>query len=90
MPPLWETLRRISTARFKTTQDAVSGCNQVELSDTAKEALMIACHLGTSEWQVLPFGPMNGPQTFQQIMQRKFAPCAQELAIFVDDMMLFT
>ncbi len=89
MPPLWETLRRISTAKFKSTQDAVSGFNQVGLTDRAKEALMIACHLGTFEWQVLPFGPMNGPQNLQQVMQRKFEPCSQELAIFVDDMMLF-
>ena len=89
MPTLWETLRKISGMRYKTIQDAVSGFNQIELSDAAKEALMIACHLGTFEWQVLPFGPMNGPQNFQQIMQRKFEPCAQELAIFVDDMMLY-
>jgi hypothetical protein len=89
MPALWETLRKISQARFKSMQDAVSGFNQVGLTQKAKEALMISCHLGTFEWQVLPFGPMNGPQDFQQIMMRKFQPCAEELAIFIDDMMLF-
>ena len=90
MPPLWEVLRKISKSKFKSMQDAVSGFNQVALTSAAKEALMITCHLGTFEWLVLPFGPMNGPQDFQQIMMRKFRPCLNELAIFVDDMMLHT
>ena len=84
MPPLWETLRKVSGAQFKSMRGAVLGFNQVKLTDRAKEALMMF------EWQVFLFGPTDGPQNFQQIMQRKFEPCLGELAIFVDDMMLYT
>ncbi len=90
MPHMWDLLRRVSQSKLKTMQDAVSGFNQVGLTDAAREALANTCHLGTFEWLVLPFGPVNGPQDFQQIMMRKFAPCAKELAIIVDDMMLYT
>ena len=83
------TLRRVSHAPFKTVQDAVSGFNQVALTDRAKESLMIVTANGTFAWQVLPFGPTNGPQNFQQIMRRKFQPCEEEVAIFIDDMLLY-
>ena len=89
MPDLWGTLRRVSHAPFKTVQDAVSGFNQVKLTDRAKESLMIVTANGTFAWQVLPFGPTNGPQNFQQIMRRKFQPCEEEVAIFIDDMLLY-
>ena len=50
---------------------------------------MIVTANGTFAWQVLPFGPTNGPQNFQQIMRRKFQPSEAEVAIFIDDMLLY-
>ena len=36
---------------------------------------------------MLPFGPVNGPQDFQQLVHKKFG-CLDNVAIFTDDLVI--
>ena len=89
MPRVDATLRRSAGARFFTGLDAVSGFNHLSLTERAKEVLAICASSGLYAWEALPFGPADGPQAFQAVMQRIFGSHAG-LAIYLDDLALAT
>ena len=89
MPRVDATLRRSAGARFFTGLDAVSGFNHLALTERAKEVLAICASSGLYAWEALPFGPADGPQAFQAVMQRIFGSHAG-LAIYLDDLALAT
>ena len=89
MPRIDTVLRAAAGAYFYTGLDAVSGFNQLELTENARERLAITTPSGLYCWTVLPFGPVDGPQAFQSAMRRIFGG-VQNLLIYVDDLCLFT
>ncbi|CAE8630136.1 unnamed protein product [Polarella glacialis] len=81
MPRIDTVLRAAAGAYFYTGLDAVSGFNQLELTENARERLAITTPSGLYCWTVLPFGPVDGPQAFQSAMRRIFGG-VQNLLIY--------
>ena len=72
MPHIWDLLGRVAGRPLLSSVDAVAGFNQLRLTDRARERLAIVSPEGTWGWQVMPFGPCNGPAAFQQTMHHVF------------------
>jgi hypothetical protein len=89
MPGVMEVIRRVTGAVMFTGLDAVSGFNQLVLSKAAQEKLAITVPSGLYQWQVLPFGPVDGPQAFTAVMRRIFGD-TKCLEVYVDDLAVHT
>ena len=58
----------LGKARYFTTVDLRSGYLQIPLRDEDNGKTTFGFHIGLHEYNVFPFGLMNGPSTFQQTM----------------------
>ena len=70
--------------------DAVSGFNHLALTDRAVEKLAIVTASGTYGWTVLPFGPINGPQSSQLVMSKLFNERSGHVSIYIDDVAVYS
>ncbi|KAI4902765.1 hypothetical protein NFI96_015279 [Prochilodus magdalenae] len=61
LPIVMDTLDTLSTARWFSTLDLVSGYWQVELTPRARKAVAFCIRKGLCEWNVMPFGLCNAP-----------------------------
>lgn len=69
LPHIIETLDALSSAKVLTTLDLARGYWQVEMSAANCNKIAFAtCH-GLFEFQVMPFGLCNAPETFQRLME---------------------
>ena len=79
------TLERNAKCRYKPKMDKRSGFWQVDLTATAPELLVIITPKGpVFKWKVMPFGVVNAPALFQQLMNKYLyilgrRPLVQEL-----------
>lgn len=89
MPSVMEVIRRVTGSQLLTGLDAVSGFNQLELTEEAQEKLAITVPSGLCRWLVLPFGPVDGPQAFTSVMRRIFGD-TKCLEVYVDDLAVHT
>ena len=82
---LENTLERSAKCRFKTKMEKRSGFWQVDLTRAAQELLAFVAPKGcVFRWKVLPFGVMNAPALFQELMNKilyilRRRPLVQEL-----------
>jgi hypothetical protein len=90
MPPLNDLLRKVSGSRWYSGFDAASGFNHLALTDRAVEKLAIVTATGTYAWTVLPFGPINGPQSFQLVMSKLFSERSGHVSIYIDDVAVYS
>jgi hypothetical protein len=87
MPRVDDTLCAVAGARWLSGLDAVSGFSHLPLSNRAKDVLAITLASGLYAWDSLPFGPADGPQAFQAVMRRFYAPMlGRGLVIYLDDL----
>jgi hypothetical protein len=89
MPSVMEVIRRVTGAELFSGLDAVSGFNQLLLTEDASEKLAITVPSGLYFWTVLPFGPVDGPQAFTAVMRRIFG-AVRCLEVYVDDLAVHT
>ena len=89
MPAVMEVIRRVTGATVFSGLDAVSGFNQLRLSKAAQEKLAITVPSGLYFWLALPFGPVDGPQAFTDVMRWIFGD-TKCLEIYVDDLAIHT
>ena len=69
LPRIDSTLDSLSGTRYFSTMDLMSGYWQCELDEASKEKTAFITHRGLYEFEVLPFGVVNGPSHFQRIME---------------------
>ena len=85
LPNMELTLRKIAYFRYKTKMDKRSGFWQVELTPNARELLAFITPQGrVYKWNAMPFGVINAPALFQQLMNKLLSilrrrPVVQEL-----------
>ena len=69
-----EVIAEAAGSAYLTLLDAVTGFNQVENTDRAKQVLALVSRGGQFLPTCLTFGPQNGPEDFAYVVDRIYAP----------------
>ena len=90
MPRIDSTFDALSGTHFFSTLDLKSGYWQCELDESAKKKTALLTHRGLYEFEVLPFGVVNGPAYFQRIMECILLGLTYDTClIYLDDVIIF-
>ena len=90
LPRIDETLDLLARAKYFTTLDLASGYWQVPMEPTAQEKTAFVTHCGLYEFTKMPFGLVNAPATFQQLMELVLSGLARDKChIYLDDVLVF-
>ena len=65
----------LEEANVFSTLDHFTRYWQVRMADQCKEVTTFVCRYGTFKFEVMPFGLMNDPSTFQRMMDLIFRNC---------------
>ena len=65
IPLIQEIFDELKGSKVFTTLDLFSGYWQILMCDCCAEKTTFVCRYGTYQFQVMPFGLMNAPATFQ-------------------------
>jgi hypothetical protein len=91
LPLMTDILDKLLGKKYFTLLDLKSGYWQVRLTDRAKRLVGMITQLGTFGWNVLPFGPKNGPPHFQREMRETLGELLDECAlVYIDDIIIFS
>ncbi|KAL0194612.1 hypothetical protein M9458_008184, partial [Cirrhinus mrigala] len=91
LPRIEETLDALTGARWFSTLDLASGYNQVPVTEGDKAKTAFCSPFGLFEWNRMPFGLCNAPNTFQRLMERLFGDQRhQSLLLYLDDIVVFS
>lgn len=85
-----ELLLRLGKAKRFTKLDLKSGFHQIPLDEKSREYTAFSTPEGQYEWCVIPFGITNGPSTCVAIMSQIFERLEGIVAIYVDDLVIFS
>ena len=72
-----------------TTLELFSGYWHVQMADKCKEMTTFVCRFGTFQFEVMPFGLMNAPSTFQRMMDQLFQGLSFA-RVYLDDVVVFS
>ena len=92
LPRIDETLDSLAGAKYFSSLDLKAGYWQVEVSeeDKAKTAFTVG-PLGFYEFNVMPFGLVNAPATFQRLMQASLGDLhLNQCLLYLDDIIVFS
>lgn len=71
--------------------DLASGYNQVPVAEADRPKTAFCTPFGLFEWNRMPFGLCNAPNTFQRLMQRIFGDQqCHSLLLYLDDIVVFS
>uniref|UniRef100_A0A8P4FZU9 ribonuclease H n=2 Tax=Dicentrarchus labrax TaxID=13489 RepID=A0A8P4FZU9_DICLA len=91
LPRIEESLDALSGACWFSTLDLTSGYNQVPVTEADRPKTAFCTPFGLFEWNRMPFGLCNAPNTFQRLMQRIFGDQqCQSLLLYLDDIVVFS
>ena len=90
LPRIDETLDLLSGAKYFTTLDLASGYWQVPMEPSSQEKTAVITPSGLNEFRKMPFGLVNAPATFQQLMGRVLSGLvSNKCHIYLDDVLVF-
>ena len=90
LPLIDDILALLGTAKFFTSLDLKSGYWQVAIEEKDKEKTAFACHRALFEFNVMPFGLLNAPAVFQELMSVVLQDCVDFSTAYLDDIMIFS
>jgi hypothetical protein len=91
MPRIDEIFDNLQGAKIFSTIDAYSGYYQVKVKESDIEKTAFGCRSGAYEFVRMPFGLVNGPATFQRIMDEVFrAERWKFVMVYMDDIIIFS
>ena len=71
--------------------DLKSGYHQIPMDKDSKAKTAFSTHQGSFQWNVLPFGLMNAPSSFQMLMSQVFRGMTfKHLIIYIDDLLVYS
>ena len=89
LPRVDDTLDTLGGSEWFTTLDLLSGYWQVQLNKDDQEKTAFATREGLFEFKVMPFGLMNGPATFQRLMDLVLAGLQwSHCLVYLDDVII--
>ena len=91
LPLIDEVLERISHAKVFTKLDIRQGFHRIRMHPDSEEYTTFRTRYGSYKYKVMPFGLMNGPATFQRLMNDIFMDMLDEyVTAFVDDLLIYS
>ena len=91
LPCIDTTLDSLAGSKLFTTLDLASGYWQVEVDPKHKEKTAFSTSRGNFEFNIMPFGLMNAPATFQRLMECTLAGLSgMHCLIYLDDIIVFS
>ncbi len=77
--------------KYFSTFDLASGYWQIPVNEADQEKTAFISHTGLYEFNVMPFGLVNAPATFQRFMDRCLAGLKwRSLLVYLDDIIVFS
>lgn len=93
LPPIYESLKELGSARIFTTLDLKSGYWQVEMAEESKHLSAFITPEGAAyEFNVMPFGLKNSPTTFQKMMTQEvlIGFLHKFVRVYLDDVIIYS
>jgi Reverse transcriptase (RNA-dependent DNA polymerase) len=91
LPQIDESMARFADAKYFTTLEMKSGYWQIVLDPLTKQKLAFSTRYGQYQWNVLPFGPTNGPAAFQRRMMMVLEEYLDTFVIvYLDDILIYS
>ena len=96
LPRIDDLLDQLGKAKFFTTLDLAAGYWQIQVHPDSREKTAFITHRGLYEFRVMmPFGLMNAPAAFQQLMQLVLTELNPEggtdfVNVYIDDVVVFS
>ena len=90
LPVIDDILAQLGGAKYFTTLDLKSGYWQVKMDPKDKEKVAFTCHRGLFQFLTMPFGVLNGPSKFQELMTIVLQDCTDFAIAYLDDIIIFS
>ena len=95
LPRMDDILDQLEKCKFFSTLDLKSGYWQIRVHPDSQEKTAFITPQGLYEFRVMPFGLMNGPAVFQQLMLQVVMGLNPEdgpdhIAVYLDDILVFS
>jgi len=90
MPHVEEVLESVGKARFISKMDLAKGYYQIRVREDDIGKTAFVCHRGRYEFTRMPFGVMNAPAIFQELMQDILRDDAGYCTPYMDDIIVFS
>lgn len=90
MPRIDDLIDGLSAATYISTLDLTKGYWQVPVAETSREKTAFVAPMGKYQFNVMPFGLMGAPATFQRLMNSLFNDVADHVAAYIDDVVIFS
>lgn len=88
MPVIDDQLDRLSGKKLFTSLDLASGYHQIPVAEDSRHLTAFVTPDGNYEYTRMPFGLINAPAVFQQMMNKALGSKRFELAIsYLDDIL---
>lgn len=91
LPRLDDALDMLGGNTMFTTLDACSAYWQIEVANQDREKTTFVCHMGTFQFNFMPFGLKNAPATMSRAMDKIFAKQNRKSClVYLDDLITFS
>ena len=90
LPIIDDILALLGKARYFTSLYLKSGYWQVLMDEQDKEKTAFACHKVLYQFNVMPFGLVNAPSIFQELMNRVLNGLGDFSTAYLDDILIYS
>ncbi|GJT48750.1 Orf y [Tanacetum coccineum] len=90
LPGINTIIKRIGGAKIFSKFDLKSGFHQVAMDEESIPWTTFLVTGGLHEWLVMPFGLKNAPAVFQRKMDKCFKGTESFIAVYIDDILVFS
>ncbi|GJT07836.1 Orf y [Tanacetum coccineum] len=90
LPGINTIIKRIGGAKIFSKFDLKSGFHQVAMDEESIPWTAFLVPGGLYEWLVMPFGLKNAPAVFQRKMDKCFKGTESFIAVYIDDILVFS